>query len=87
MMEIVCIMQYGDSSMPSSLRTIATRSYTATATQVQIQYEESTCTRYVGANHELVPEDSSLGHPDITGNSFNNNELCGIVRVLNATLV
>lgn len=34
-----------------------------------------------------MPEDSSLGHPEITCNSFNNNELCDIVRVLTATLV
>ena len=31
MTEMVCIMLYGDSSPPSSLRTIATKTYTATA--------------------------------------------------------
>ena len=34
-----------------------------------------------------MPEVSSLGHPEITCNSFNSNELRGIVRALNATLV
>ena len=42
---------------------------------VRTQYEESTCAREVGATNQLVPEDSSLGHPEITSNSLNNNEL------------
>ena len=41
----------------------------------------------MGAKVHLVPERSYLGHPEITCNSFNNKELCGIVQVLNATLL
>ena len=51
------------------------------------QYEKSTCAREVGATNQLVPKDSSLGHPEVTCNSFNNNELCGIGQMLNETLV
>lgn len=55
-------------------------------THVQ-HFEESTCAREVGTTNQLEPEDSSLQHPEITCNSFTNNGLCRIVRVLNATPV
>ena len=62
------------------------RKHGLATTHVQ-QYEESTCAREVGTTNQLVPEDSSLEHSEITCNSFNNNELWDIFRVLNATLV
>lgn len=53
---------------------------------VRTQYEKSTCAREMGSTNQLVPEDSSLGHLEITCNSFNSKGLCGIVRVLDPTL-
>jgi len=36
---------------------------------------------------QLLPKNSSLGHPKTLCNSFNNHELCEIPKGLNATLV